>query len=29
VQPGYSHMDVFFGRDAAREVFPTIAASHA
>ena len=27
VLPGYSHMDVFFGRDAAREVFPTIAAA--
>ena len=22
VLPGYTHMDVFFGRDAAREVFP-------
>ena len=27
VLPGYSHMDVFFGRDAAREVFPRIAAA--
>ena len=25
--PGYSHMDVFFGRDAARDVFPKIVAA--
>jgi hypothetical protein len=27
VLPGYTHMDVFFGRDAAREVFPKIVAA--
>jgi hypothetical protein len=27
VLPGYSHMDVFFGRDAARDVFPKIVAA--
>jgi hypothetical protein len=27
VLPGYSHMDVFFGRDAARDVFPAIVAA--
>jgi len=27
VLPGYSHMDVFFGRDAPREVFPRIVAA--
>jgi hypothetical protein len=24
--PGYSHLDVFFGRDAARDTFPHILA---
>jgi hypothetical protein len=27
VLPGYTHMDVFFGRDAARDVFPRIVAA--
>ena len=27
VLPGYSHMDVFFGRDAPRDVFPRIVAA--
>ena len=27
VLPGYTHMDVFFGRDAARDVFPKIVAA--
>jgi hypothetical protein len=26
VLPGYSHLDVFFGRHAARDVFPLIRA---
>jgi hypothetical protein len=27
VLPGYTHMDVFFGRDAPRDVFPRIVAA--